>query len=347
MICLGENRTNIAIAAGTWKDDLYKFLFDKRKGGLKVRNGKKVVSSHATYFDKMVGIVHYHYKRRKISAGGRDIIINQLNNFKNNYEKIVLADEKALKGYKKVFEDWKKGKKSYVVNLYRRLMVGLYEAFTQSKDKKLNVSYSHKFFNLLNIRTCPYCNRQYTFTLDEKTSKTAPEYDHFYDKSDFPILAVSFYNLVPSCHTCNHMKGQKKTVTINPYFGKFESKFFLTDGNGNKLTKAEILKNGGGEVELLKPDGIESPIDQANINTFGLKGLYRMHDDFVKEIVDKVAAYDTSVQKALVDAFQGPAYHPHMVYDFVWGKYLEEAENDRKPLSKLTREMLEQMGVKR
>ena len=65
------------------------------------------------------------------------------------------------------------------------------------------------------------------------------------------------------------------------------------------------------------------------------------------DIVEKVAAYDSTVQQTLVNVFQGPAYHPQMVYDFVWGKYLEEAEFDKRPLSKLTKEILEQMGIKR
>ena len=98
---------------------------------------------------------------------------------------------------------------------------------------------------------------------------------------------------------------------------------------------------------MLKPDGTESLVDQGNIETFGLKGLYRMHSDYVKDIVEKVAAYDVNVQNALVGAFQGTARLPQNVYDFVWGKYLEEAEYERRPLSKLTKEILEQMGIKR
>jgi len=48
-----------------------------------------------------------------------------------------------------------------------------------------------------------------------------------------------------------------------------------------------------------------------------------------------------------VGAFQGTARLPQNVYDFVWGKYLEEAEYEDRPLSKLTKEILEQMGIKR
>lgn len=346
MIYLGSNRSDIQTVASVWRDDLYKFLFDKRKGGLHVMDYRKKVSSHTCFFDKMIGSVKYRCKKRRIRAGERDKVISELNYFKNHFDEIVLADETAQKKCLQEFSIRTKGWKTWLANLYTEQMVKLYESFSGYYDKTLKVSYSHKFFRLLNIRTCPYCNRQFTFTLDGKSSKTSPEYDHFYDKADNPILAVSFYNLVPSCHTCNHLKG-KKSVSVNPYFGIFESKFLLTDGKGKTLNKVEILKKGGGELELLKPDGTESSADAGNINTFGLEGLYSMHDDYVKEIVEKVAAYDATVQKALVDAFQGPARLPQNVYDFVWGKYLEEAQYDRRPLSKLTREMLEQMGIRR
>ena len=347
MIYLGASRTNISSIAGIWKDNLYSFLFKERKRGVPIKNGRKTISSHKTYYDMMEGQVDYRYKRRKIKAKERDWVKRQLRYFKNNFDDVILADETGMSNIIFYYQTEIKGQRTYVRNIFGKLMTDLYETFKKYKDSKSGISYSHKFFNLLDIRTCPYCNRQYTFTLDEKKAKTSPEYDHFYDKADYPMLAVSFYNLVPSCHTCNHIKGQKKDVTVNPYFRKLESEFVLTDGKGGKLTKAEILKNGGGELELLKPDGTESLVDQGNIETFGLKGLYGMHSDYVKDIVEKVAAYDVNVQNALVNAFQGPARLPQNVYDFVWGKYLEKTEYERRPLSKLTKEILEQMGIKR
>lgn len=58
MIYIGFNRTNIQIVVSVWRDDLYKFLFDKRKGGLHVMDNRKKVSSHTCFFDNMTG-VHY------------------------------------------------------------------------------------------------------------------------------------------------------------------------------------------------------------------------------------------------------------------------------------------------
>lgn len=56
----------------------------------------------------------------------------------------------------------------------------------------------------LNVRTCPYCNRNYTtFTA---TKKMRPDFDHYYPQSIFPYFALSFFNLIPSCSFCNRKK---------------------------------------------------------------------------------------------------------------------------------------------
>ena len=124
---MGANRTNIATIAETWKDDLHRFLFDKRKRALTVKSGNKVVSSHTCYFDKMAGVVKYYGKKKKIRTGERDWIIKELDLFKKDFDKIVLADDEAQKSYIKEFEKRKKGQRAYVANLYCRLMIVLYE----------------------------------------------------------------------------------------------------------------------------------------------------------------------------------------------------------------------------
>ena len=68
-------------------------------------------------------------------------------------------------------------------------------------------------------------------------------------------------------------------------------------------------------------------------------------DQIFNEIVEKTIAYNPTARQALTFAFQDQAYSLQQVYDFVWGKYLQEAQYGRKPLSKLTRDTLEQLGI--
>ena len=67
----------------------------------------------------------------------------------------------------------------------------------------------------------------------------------------------------------------------------------------------------------------------------------------MKELIDKSMAYDTYAQKALVNAFQGAGHHPRQVFDFVWGRHLADTEYEDRPLSKLTKDVLEQLNIRR
>lgn len=83
-----------------------------------------------------------------------------------------------------------------------------------------------KFIEKVALNVCPYCNRNYIYNFNEDSStKTTAQLDHFYDKSSYPYLAVSLYNLIPSCGTCNLRKSKKDTLEkpiLNPYLDSFD-----------------------------------------------------------------------------------------------------------------------------
>lgn len=334
MIDLNNCCNNIPEVAEEWAKTLYVFLFEKHKKKLSIKNGKKVVASFDTYYSKMKGEVKFN---NDLDDKKKRIVLNEIRRFRRRFGSIVLAEEELNKYSKR-----------RVSEIMKNLMVKLYKDFTQNNNPyDKNINNAHYFFRKLNIRTCPYCNRHYTFTLSKKNTKVSPEYDHFYDKSSHPLLAVSFYNLVPSCHTCNHVKGTKDTAKINPYFSGFKSKFMLYDKKGDKLIvdydKVSIKKKRN-EYGKLVYSGLTDE-EKGNVETFGLQGLYEMHDDYINELLDKIVAYNPTVRQVLADAFEDQAYSPQQVYDFVWGRYLEEAQYGKRPLSKLTKDILEQLDI--
>lgn len=108
-----------------------------------------------------------------------------------------------------------------------KLYLELKELFSYSNDKggKFNDLSNHiiDFFinNDFDIHTCHYCDMTYiNYFKYEKTSKhgkqpitrTQFDLDHVLDKGRCPLIALSLYNLVPSCPTCNgpHIKGKRK-----------------------------------------------------------------------------------------------------------------------------------------
>ena len=186
MIYLGDCHTNIHVVADQWVLRLRDFLFKKHERKLRIQRDGITIASFYTYFEKMKGMVD---TRSDLDDSEKAQVADKLEWFRTHLRQIVLAGEKELREFSN--EDSPK--------LMKDIMKSLYEDFTQSKDEN-GISNAHFIFKELNIRTCPYCNRHYTFTLN-KGAKAAPEFDHFYDKADHPLLAVSFYNLVPSCHT--------------------------------------------------------------------------------------------------------------------------------------------------
>ena len=73
-----------------------------------------------------------------------------------------------------------------------------------------------KFIQKIALGSCPYCNRNYIFSINKKSSVKA-EIDHFYPKSIYPYLAISYFNLIPSCPTCNGFGAKEGKDTFYSY----------------------------------------------------------------------------------------------------------------------------------
>src|SRR5574343_160017 len=74
----------------------------------------------------------------------------------------------------------------------------LYNIFVDHGYNKIS---KFNFIEKFEINTCPYCNRNYILSSNNKKN-VKPEIDHFYPKSIYPLFAVSFYNLIPCCQSC-------------------------------------------------------------------------------------------------------------------------------------------------
>lgn len=77
-------------------------------------------------------------------------------------------------------------------------------------------------FEQINVYVCPYCNTEEVYKTDDKMYV---EFDHFYPQGEYPYLALSFNNLIPSCHHCNSTsKGFKPfciTSHLHPYLDNY------------------------------------------------------------------------------------------------------------------------------
>lgn len=335
MIDLNRKR-HIQPIADDWlrwvKDYFFTVKSGNQRPSKKIPGGRKTFDTYASKlnFELEEIITTYSNGHLFISQRGKVLLRWAWLNF----DKIIMASPAQLEIWIKNFRLRSKSRRP-LIKMIEDVMVPYYEAISKK--------YGFNLVEALHIKTCPYCNRAFIYSY-EGIRRERPELDHFYPKAAFPMFCLSFYNLIPVCHSCNHVKLEDE-IGVNPYAGAFSSRFVITDKTGAQLSKSKIYHLTEKEILLQ----FENPTakEKENIRVLGLEDVYNKHTDYVKELIDKTMAYDTHAREALVSSFQGAGYNPRQVFDFVWGRHLMTAEFEDRPLSKLTKEVLEQVGIKK
>lgn len=294
--------------------------------------GKGKTSKLKAYASKIMG---YKFQLRYVDKG------------------IVDNSSIALGNPQDIINDYKNHYKNQTIKKgFVKRMEGYYSEFFGTTIGELDPKHADEDIKIstwlakeLGVKTCPYCNREYTFSRSLNNGREVhPEFDHFYPKSKYPYLALSFYNLVPSCHTCNHLK-EDHEVDVNPHYEGFEDrglKFSLK----NKLTGG--VYNPEDDHWVFNPDKVDVKIENSNRNVsiLGLEEIYNMHIDLVADIVAKAQAYNDSFYQSLVDSYNGLGKTPEEIYQLIWGTYMNPQEYGTRPLSKFTKDVLEELGIK-
>lgn len=110
----------------------------------------------------------------------------------------------------------------------------------------------------------------------------------FFPKDEYPIFALSFYNFIPSCRTCNHIKSNNNYLElINPYDSRLTNDTFYFD--------AEPKDYGNFTLSLkAKYKTFEAAADILN-EKLQLKELYKYHSYIPNELFFKVQLLNTTV----------------------------------------------------
>ena len=90
--------------------------------------------------------------------------------------------------------------------------------------KKLRTKYGKELIEKTGVTVCPYCNRNF---VNNGKDRAMAQFDHFFDKKTFPLFAISLYNLIPCCSSCNHTK-QSESISFSPYDYDFRTDDMLT-----------------------------------------------------------------------------------------------------------------------
>ncbi|GIN41192.1 hypothetical protein [Heyndrickxia oleronia] len=243
-----------------------------------------------------------------------------------------------------------KTKKSKASDLNKELKaVFNYDLFCRADN--INEWCAYQLLDKINIQVCPYCNRQYITTIYTQGQKTRAQLDHFFDKATYPYLAISIYNLVPSCSVCNtSLKGQKKfyvNTYIHPYIDSFGDKYRFTFEMADNI---ESLITKKGKINIRLRSNTKDPIferkAQNNAEAFLLEPLYNEHSFIVKETLQKHIWYSEDYAESLLKSYPGVFNNKDEILRMVFNTELEENNFNQRPFSKLITDISKELQIR-
>lgn len=214
------------------------------------------------------------------------------------------------------------------------------------KNKDGEIWNRHSFMNRLGIKVCPYCNRQYitSYKVHKKTVRTTTDTDHYFPKSEFPLLSMNIYNMIPSCQICNSRMKLNRVIEIEdrhlyPYRDSSDSLKFEIP-----FSTVEELYNFSEEnikICLKEKEGSESS-DRARQSKeiFKLENVYEVHNDIIYKLKNSMRDYSSESYKRIfcknyTNIFGGYGKFLEILYPFL-------GENEKEvPLVKLKKDIYE------
>ncbi|MDF2453030.1 MAG: hypothetical protein K0S26_2534, partial [Bacteroidota bacterium] len=247
------------------------------------------------------------------------------------------------------------------------------EAFNYGQFSRTYISEgwgAYEFTKLLGVKTCMYCNRNYTVTFDRSLNssnvkgKIRPVLDHLFEKAKYPFFGISIYNLVPSCYECNSgLKGvianEAQEDHLNPYEDGFHDIFHFVDipavrnpmhsrDNFDFIAEStyydiewENFDNESYDIKILQRKGCKASNDivsRATINKelFALEELYNEHKEFISPIIFSCSKYGINIFDHLKETFPSFNFTREQWEQLYFGSFIGDKNNFiKRPFSKL------------
>ena len=187
----------------------------------------------------------------------------------------------------------------------------------------------------------------------EKKIKSNAQLDHFYPKEKQPFFSISLYNFIPCCYACNHVKSSSNKEIIYPYTedyendAKFSTSFVLDDSEGSY--DVNYLYGNSDNFKLVfiidDSDEVKEMIIRNSIEAFQIMELYNINRDYVKELIRKSIIYNESRITELYNNYTNLFQNRGEVIQLIIGNYLNFGDLDKRPLSKLTKDICEELRL--
>ena len=232
---------------------------------------------------------------------------------RKSFEEIVCAEPETLIKLRSELDRLEVQGETLPERLANYLKGTLFRTMDQDKGKG---NAKRILLEAVDALVCPYCNRNYIYNAVDRfapdTWRITCELDHFLPKTRYPLLAVSFFNLIPSCHFCNHTKHEEELQAFYPYGLKprdtKQLRFDWWPTGTDYLTNKEsvevgLLVNTGGWQRNSNYPGWTRKGVLHDIRLLKLRELYAGHNGVVQKLLLRYAVWDESYAEAIFEGY--------------------------------------------
>ena len=344
MIFIGNNTSEIQLArAQHW--NYYKCRIKKRIGNPNcspaclVCNAteERQESKKSTRFDEIVSYLNQGDNLQNIIIGQPNDLLTRNTNFFNHLgftpqnldDYFNTKKEDRLSGYPVLHKVISDINSIFSYSDFSKADTNAYGAYSLAKN--------------LNRRTCTYCNRIYTNTLSTNRGKKVmrPQFDHWYPQTRFPVLAISFYNLIPSCYICNSSAKSDIVLDllthVHPYIDANQSdEFKFNYVYRTSLDQYRIF---------VTPTNINDKKAFNTIKKLSIDEMYNAHHEELKDLIKIKQAYSEEYISKMQKFFPKSGLSPGEIYRLIFGTELDNELLHKRPLSKFKRDILKRLGI--
>ncbi len=231
------------------------------------------------------------------------------------------------------------------INFSSDLRIGIeyvfnYNLFSNKSPKRYD---AYKLAQSLDVNTCTYCNRNYTSTIirnSDGKKLIRPQFDHYFDKATNPLLAISFFNLIPCCSICNSsIKGTVKfnlNDFLHPYIDNNIDDIRFTYKYSNQT------KNGL-KVEIVTPNPSKA---KNTVEAFAIEEVYNGHTSELLDLI-KTRQYFSDRYLSILSSnlLKDIIVSKEDLYRIVFGTEYDAVHFVNRPFSKFKYDILKELGI--
>lgn len=258
-------------------------------------------------------------------------------------DKLAAYVEESNKKYSNLLVKKVKGKKE--ATRFSKLILNAMRYDAVRKEDAL------PFFSAMGIKTCVYCNVQSALIVEKENKKLIAKFelDHFYPKAIYPHLSTAFFNLLPSCSTCNKPKGNK-------VYGQDEL-FYLYHTDVKQLECCEFILDPASQSKFIASNNLDdititfkstlNGTDQTALHNklFCIQGIYDTQKDVVAELFHVHNAYSRANKMKMLSRFKKLFPDEGTFKTTLIGTYIGNNSIHKRTLTKFRQDIANQIGL--